>query len=225
MTEKKCSKCGEVKVVAEFYKDRGKGDGLHCYCKSCDRASSRDWQKNNPEKERVRLKRWKTENKDRVQEHGRVYYKKNQEKKRVYAKRYRDDNPEYVRKERMRQKRYREENSGYVRAEHKRWRKANPVKVRAKDQRRRTAKKGLPATLSEKEWEATLIYFGHRCVYCGQSWKHQDHFIPLSKGGGYTRENIVPACASCNLSKSDKAPEEYCAPQIYEEVVRYFGYE
>ena len=30
---------------------------------------------------------------------------------------------------------------------------------------------------------------------------HQEHFIPLSKGGGYTHNNIIPACRSCNSSK------------------------
>ncbi len=38
---------------------------------------------------------------------------------------------------------------------------------------------------------------------------HQDHFIPLTKGGGYTKENIIPACRSCNASKQNADFEEW----------------
>ena len=33
-----------------------------------------------------------------------------------------------------------------------------------------------------------------------------DHMIPLSKGGGHTIYNIVPACRSCNRKKNAKFP-------------------
>ena len=32
----------------------------------------------------------------------------------------------------------------------------------------------------------------------------KDHIIPISKGGNNTRENIVPACITCNSSKGNK---------------------
>ena len=32
----------------------------------------------------------------------------------------------------------------------------------------------------------------------------RDHVIPISKGGNNTKENIVPACGSCNSKKKDK---------------------
>jgi len=38
---------------------------------------------------------------------------------------------------------------------------------------------------------------------------HADHYIPLAKGGSNRRENIVCSCASCNLSKNDKLPEDF----------------
>ena len=52
-----------------------------------------------------------------------------------------------------------------------------------------------------------------RCLYCGIKIEldemHADHFIPLVKGGSNLRENIVCSCASCNLSKHDKMPEDF----------------
>lgn len=40
------------------------------------------------------------------------------------------------------------------------------------------------------------------CTKCGRDLPlSQDHFIPLSKGGEYTLNNIIPACVHCNSSK------------------------
>ena len=61
--------------------------------------------------------------------------------------------------------------------------------------RREFRKRSLPATLTQVDWQAALEYFEWSCVYCGATGDlHQDHFIPLSKGGGYTIDNIVPSC-------------------------------
>jgi 5-methylcytosine-specific restriction endonuclease McrA len=47
------------------------------------------------------------------------------------------------------------------------------------------------------------------CQYCAS---HEDltfdHVIPRSKGGLTTWENVVAACSSCNLRKSDRLPDE-----------------
>ncbi len=41
-----------------------------------------------------------------------------------------------------------------------------------------------------------------------------DHIIPLSKGGRrYLMSNVVVACNSCNLEKSDRLPEELDSEQ------------
>lgn len=37
-TTKKCSKCGVVKLVSEFYKDKRRKDGLYSHCKKCQNA-------------------------------------------------------------------------------------------------------------------------------------------------------------------------------------------
>ena len=52
---------------------------------------------------------------------------------------------------------------------------------------------------------------GYRCVYCGSEDQplHCDHVIPFSRGGQSTLENLVAACAPCNISKGSKTPEEW----------------
>lgn len=47
------------------------------------------------------------------------------------------------------------------------------------------------------------------CYYCGGPHEHDDHFIPLSRGGTHEVSNLVPACEICNCSKKDKLLEEW----------------
>lgn len=56
---------------------------------------------------------------------------------------------------------------------------------------------------------AILERWGHACAYCGKHATHLDHVEPLSKGGADVESNIVPACASCNLSKGAKTLAEW----------------
>ena len=70
--------------------------------------------------------------------------------------------------------------------------------------------------MTEKEWNELLKYYSHRCYYCGKKVNQleKEHKIPLSKGGGYTKENIVPACRSCNAKKHTLTESEFIVRQI-----------
>jgi len=47
------------------------------------------------------------------------------------------------------------------------------------------------------------------CQYCGSPEELTfDHIVPRSRGGRTTWENIVTACAPCNLSKGGRTPKE-----------------
>jgi len=45
-------------------------------------------------------------------------------------------------------------------------------------------------------------------VYCEDNY-HEDHYIPLARGGSNWPKNIVISCPECNFSKGDKTPEEF----------------
>ena len=51
---------------------------------------------------------------------------------------------------------------------------------------------------------------GWRCVYCGTTSGRLtlDHVVPRSRGGDSVWENVVTACAACNLRKADRLLEE-----------------
>ena len=88
---------------------------------------------------------------------------------------------------------------------------------------------------SEREWQARVEEFGHRCVYCGnfvtgnpknaqgfstestkglaeEIRKHKltkDHAIPTDRGGPDEIWNLYPACERCNLMKRHSTAQEF----------------
>lgn len=56
--------------------------------------------------------------------------------------------------------------------------------------------------LSDAQW-AALVAAWAGCAYCGAADAHlqRDCMLPISRGGRYTLDNVVPACRSCNASK------------------------
>jgi 5-methylcytosine-specific restriction endonuclease McrA len=51
---------------------------------------------------------------------------------------------------------------------------------------------------------------GWKCAYCGTTSGRLtlDHIVPRSKGGESIWENVVTACAPCNLRKGDRTLEQ-----------------
>jgi 5-methylcytosine-specific restriction endonuclease McrA len=56
--------------------------------------------------------------------------------------------------------------------------------------------------LSTEQW-AVLQELWAGCAYCRATDRplQRDCVLPISRGGRYTLDNIVPACGSCNASK------------------------
>lgn len=71
--------------------------------------------------------------------------------------------------------------------------------------------KSLPRTLTYTEWQELISLYDNRCYYCTAytSNPEREHRLPVSRGGGFTLENIVPACANCNRRKKNKTEEEF----------------
>jgi hypothetical protein len=67
---------------------------------------------------------------------------------------------------------------------------------------------GVEHDLTDEQWTALRTVWGG-CAYCGASDKplQRDCILPVSRGGRYTLDNVVPACPSCNTSKcNEKSP-------------------
>lgn len=61
METKKCSTCGEVKPINEFYKQRDSKDGLHSRCKCCKNKKQKEYCKKHFKKIKEYNKKWKKE--------------------------------------------------------------------------------------------------------------------------------------------------------------------
>lgn len=68
--------------------------------------------------------------------------------------------------------------------------------------RRKRRMDAVEHDLSDAEWGALQAAWSG-CAYCGATDQtmQRDCVLPLSRGGRYTLDNIVPACRSCNASK------------------------
>jgi hypothetical protein len=111
MQDKRCPRCGEIKDVSEFNKNKSRKDGLSYKCKICSRAESVKYYQANPEKYRATTSK---------------YREANSEKYRAITSKYREANSEKVKAANAK---YREANSEKAKAANAKWRKANPEKI------------------------------------------------------------------------------------------------
>ena len=60
----------------------------------------------------------------------------------------------------------------------------------------------LEHDLDEAQWAGLLVAWAG-CAYCGATDRplQRDCVLPISRGGRYTLDNVVPACGACNASK------------------------
>lgn len=82
--------------------------------------------------------------------------------------------------------------------------------ARLSNHRSRARKMGRPTTLTIEQWIETLAHFDLYCAYCRRlPYMAFEHFIPLTRGGGTTWDNCIPACCKCNGDKSYLYPGQY----------------
>ena len=80
---------------------------------------------------------------------------------------------------------------------------AAPNSRRARAARRRTRRVAAVVNdLTPAQWTAAKEAWGG-CAYCGAADRplQRDCVMAISRGGRYTVDNVVPACAACNASK------------------------
>lgn len=179
----------------------------------------RQYRENNPEKITKAKKKYYENNKEKIAKYRKKYLKDNKceikerrkkqrqrdkEKIAIYSKKYRENNKEYFIK-------YREDNLEYMKEYSKKWNQTENGKAskQRRATKRRMRERIIINTLTAQEWLNILEKYNYRCAYCDvefdcENLPHKDHVIPISKGGYNVKENIVPACKSCNSRKGNK---------------------
>lgn len=208
---KKQNRRGNIETVSEQHKRYYKTNKERCneynkeyYQTNKERLSAKgkEYCKKNAAHISERNKQYKHANKEWYAAYMGQYGKDNKERLAEYRKKYSEKNRETLAEHK---KQYAKDNEEWLTQYHKRYAKDNAERFNLRSQRRRATKRALPATLTLEQWEAVQQHFDYRCAYCGKEEPlAQEHFVPLSKGGAYTQNNIVPACKSCNSSKGAK---------------------
>ena len=182
-----CNICGiEYPRTTEFFpKGKTCADGMMHRCKKCNYK---------------RIKKWRTENKDRVNKSNSEWNKRNPDKiKKARAAKEKRDPIKYKKMRHASYIKNRDEKIARV----KNWIKNNPEKARCSKKQRKIKERKNGITLTELEWNQTLLFFGGKCAYCGTSENvGKDHFVPIAKGGKRALGNMIPCCCSCNARKS-----------------------
>lgn len=135
-----------------------------------------------------------------------LYYRRHTAKARAAGKAYRAS--DHVReKRRIAAQVYRRAKRAELREKLREWRASNPEAARLQNIEsahvRRCRKAGVPVERFNRN--AIFVRDKALCAYCGLgldplNW-HLDHVVPISRGGGHTRQNVVASCPPCNLSK------------------------
>ena len=203
--EYSCKKCKTLLPFDEkhFPKNSRQMFALEYTCRRCKNAKTQTYYKEKTEK-------------------GVSYYQRNKREMLDYSKNRRKEklkDPEYVEAERKRNREwsryFREANRDIYNSYHNKYKKeylktdVGRMRERIsnyKSQCRLNYRRELKIDFDVYDWYKAKLSFDNCCAYCGRNEDTtgnlmQEHIIPLSKGGEYTKDNIVPSCRSCNSTK------------------------
>lgn len=214
---KTCNKCKITKPIESFHKDKNKKDGHCTLCKDCKIEYARQYKTENYEKARASQRNSVKKNKEYYLGLSKEWYAKNKEHSNELNKKYYYENHDRMR---ILHKEY-----GY------KWWRENKAKSASYRHKRRTREAELNRSFNKQIWESTKKYFDNKCAYCGEERVLTvEHFVPVSKGGSYDINNIIPICKSCNSKKCNRdffdwyAKQEFYSKKREQKILKYLNY-
>ena len=208
---KQCSICKQFKESSAgyFYRDKKSADGLFGMCKDCKRAKDKTYREQNADKRRGWYDDYRKKNPEKIAQYQKKTRENSKEKISAYDKEYRIAHKDQINARRR-------QNKNYVTPERQAmYRKADKENCQIRGHKYRAIKRELESDFSKSDWESCLNFFNHKCAYCGEAKQlTKEHLIPVSRGGGFTKNNIIPICHRCNCSKSGQNFESWylCQP-------------
>jgi hypothetical protein len=229
-----CRKCGEVKPLEEFAKQKSCKLGRRPYCKSCERAKRstpefkawlREWKKKPEQVEKRRQYSQSDTRKEVLRRHaqtaafkstqrtyreanpdvGLAWVAANPDKVRGYKRKWQHANPDA-------QVEWAKVNPERVRIYKKKWREAHPEACRVHVMNRRARLRGAVGRHTAAEVKELFQRQHGRCAACKaalSSGYHKDHIVALANGGTNDILNIQLLCGACNCRKGAKDPIQF----------------
>lgn len=206
---KTCIKCLKELPIENFYIRNKKTNLRRTTCKDCMYEESKQYKELHKEKISQQLKDYNITNADKLREYRVEYNAKNKERVAIVKREYYDKNiedrsnynAEYYQQNR---EKIIKQSLAYSKTE-----KGIASKKNVSNRRRLIKRDGSVDTNMILEMKNK----NNRCYWCDNKLidnnYHLDHYIPLSKGGKHTIENIVISCPSCNIRKSNKDPYKF----------------
>jgi 5-methylcytosine-specific restriction endonuclease McrA len=201
---KACGTCGEVKPLADYYRNRAMPDGLFKHCKPCIRAKQTTYAYDAEKKRERNLrhmrnrevrgpieKRYREANRDKVLDWKRAYRERNPTAWHDWFDANRDEAIE------RRRARYDPEKKRASRT---------PERTRIDRDRRRA--RMLAAFVEDVYFDDVMLRDEGRCGICGKPITEDtielDHIVPLAAGGRHELKNVQLAHRACNRRKGTK---------------------
>lgn len=245
MQTKICNKCRkEFPATTEyFHRDNHNKDGLFNTCKECRKTEKKNYMANNKEKIKQSSKEYYKANKLAIKEKSHQRYLKNKGKLIAQSMAYRKSHPEYYKHQKIyaeenkdkikarikkwylanedrckaARKNYYKSHKGTLNAEMREHYQEHKLYYDLKTLKRRAKGKNILSDLTKSQWEECLKFFDYKDAYTGLPMQviSKDHIIPLSKGGAFTKNNIIP-CDNCiNASKNNEDMETWYRKQPF----------
>lgn len=240
MSEKTCTKCGQIQPLSEFYPDKKGADGLSCQCKNCNKAACRErylknkpkynaqaeaWAKEHAEERRAYMAAYHAANKERFNQRSREYYSTHKVRMNAQMAEYAEKNGERIAPY---QAQYQAENREHINARARERGKARDAHVRG----RHSA--GYRERYREMR-KAILDALGGKCYCCGlddyrfltidhiqndgkqerkPNGKQRNSYMILRSilEAGCSRERYQAACYNCNCARQ-LSPDKVCPHQ------------
>lgn len=185
MSVKVCTRCKIEKNESEFSKDKGKIDGLSCWCKNCQKdynearkEKRKLYYEQNKEKIKEKHEIYREQHKEELKIYQQNYDKVNREKRLIRQKQYNESHKKdkqdyynftYKEKSREKSKIYREQHKEELRIHNRVYREQHKEELRASDRKRYRENKlnrcmsrniwhSLKSSKAEQHWEDLVGY-------------------------------------------------------------------
>jgi hypothetical protein len=229
MQIKQCTSCKQELQLDMFHKSSRSKDGYNSICKECKAKIDREYREKNQDTIKARKKKYYQDNKDSISLKSAEYRLTHKEEKAAQDKRYAQEHKEKIQQY---QKEYRDSHKLSNAEYQKQYREKNKDKldeykksphVRYTVYKRNAKKKNRNLDLTEDEF---IKMSKQPCVYCGgySDTYNGDQFNGIDRFDsnlGYSLNNCVPCCATCNRMKMDLPVNDWINKM--KQIIEYIG--